>query len=174
MRGLVIILVLMILIAGILIFSDRTSRHLLSEDVMFDSLVVVKKNRVLLAYADGHVAREYRMSLGSAPAGPKQFEGDGRTPEGVYFIDSKNAYSGYHKNLGISYPNKQDAQKARLLKRPPGGSIKIHGLRNGLGFVGRCHRLIDWTRGCIAVTNEEIDELYVHTPVGTRIVIRPK
>ena len=99
--------------------------------------------------------------------------GDERTPEGLYFINEKNPGSGYHKNLGISYPDAQDREEAERNGHNPGGQIKIHGIKNGLGWIGRFHLLVNWTDGCVAVTNKEIDELYRAVPIGTPIEINP-
>ncbi len=145
----------------------------LPKNTTFDQLEVLKSERKLLAYSKGKVIRSYNISLGANPEGHKQYEGDNKTPEGTYTIHDKNPNSGYHKNLGVSYPNVQDKAAAKKLGKSPGGDIKIHGLRNGVGFIGRLHRFMDWTHGCLAVTDAEIDELYAHTPVGTPIEIKP-
>jgi murein L,D-transpeptidase YafK len=105
--------------------------------------------------------------------GDKEFEGDKRTPEGQYTINDKNSNSGFHKNLGISYPNKRDIEEAKKKKLKPGGEIKIHGIRNGFGFIGKFQRLFDWTAGCIALTDHEVDELYDSVEIGTPILILP-
>ncbi|RYZ41357.1 MAG: hypothetical protein EOP49_28975 [Sphingobacteriales bacterium] len=136
-----------------------------------DSIAVWKGERKLMVYKDRVLLKTYRVALGRAPVGDKQMEGDFRTPEGLYKIDAKNPHSGYHKNLGISYPNNADRAAARALGKSPGGDIKIHGLPNGRPDIGKLHRLKDWTFGCIALTNEEVDELYQHTRVGTPILI---
>ena len=141
--------------------------------IQIDSIVVYKSKRQLLAYVNGHPVKTYTISLGRQPVGAKEFEGDNRTPEGICFICSKNPKSGYHKNLGISYPGKNDIERAKQLGKATGGDIKIHGLRNGTGFIGRFHRWNDWTLGCIAVTNPEIDELYDAVEIGTKIEIKP-
>jgi murein L,D-transpeptidase YafK len=138
-----------------------------------DRLVVHKSQRQLLAYAEGVVVKRYRISLGRVPRGDKQIEGDRKTPEGLYEINDKNARSAYHKNLGVSYPNARDRAEAQALGKPVGGDIKIHGLRNGLGWLGKFHRWFDWTMGCVAVTNAEIDELYAAVPLGTPIELLP-
>lgn len=91
----------------------------------------------------------------------------------MYFINDKNPHSGYHKNLGISYPDQDDIARAKQLGKPPGGDVKIHGLRNKTGSISKFHRWYDWTLGCIAVTDEEIDELYGAVQVGTPIEIKP-
>lgn len=111
--------------------------------------------------------------MGRSPVGDKAAEGDKRTPEGDYFVNGKNPGSGYHKNLGISYPNAEDRANANARGLSTGGDIKIHGIRNGMGFIGKFHRMFDWTAGCIAVTDEEIDELYENVKVGTPITILP-
>ncbi len=145
----------------------------LPADLQFDRLIVDKQARRLLAYAEGVAVREYRIALGWAPEGHKQVEGDGRTPEGIYFVDDKNPNSRYYKNLGVSYPSAADREAAVALGASPGGDIKIHGLPAGWEHLGEVHWMRDWTAGCIAVSNEEIDELYARTPVGTAIEIRP-
>lgn len=145
----------------------------LPENIKIDSLVVIKSKRQLIAYSDGQIIKTYKISLGKNPLGTKQSEGDKRTPEGTYIIDTKNPNSGFHKNLGISYPNNQDIEKHKGMKNPIGGDIKIHGLKNGLGFISKFQRWFDWTAGCIALTNKEIDELYKAVPVGTLIEIKP-
>jgi len=145
----------------------------LPEDQKIDKLVVLKSEREMRAYANGKLLKTYKIALGNNPIGDKQFEGDCKTPEGLYTINDKNPNSAYHKNLGISYPNLQDIAEARKLGKPTGGDIKIHGMRNGHSYLGFFHRLSDWTHGCIAVTDAEVDELYAHTPIGTPIEIRP-
>ncbi len=119
------------------------------------------------------ILKTYKVSLGKNAVGDKISEGDKRTPEGDYFINDKNPGSGYHKNLGISYPNAKDVADAKRLGVSPGGEIKMHGLKNGIGYIGKFHRLFNWTAGCIAVTDEEIDELYENVKIGTPISIRP-
>jgi murein L,D-transpeptidase YafK len=122
--------------------------------------------------AGGKVIRTYKVALGSGGLAPKEREGDGRTPEGHYTIDQKNSACHYHKALHISYPNAADQKRAAKLGVSPGGSVMIHGLPNGKGYIGAAHRLYDWTLGCIAVTDEEIDEVFALVPVGTPVEIR--
>ena len=138
-----------------------------------DSIVVEKAARRMTVYYNGDQLKFYDIALGRSPDGDKQFQGDMKTPEGLYIINDKNPNSGFHKNLGVSYPNSNDRREARKLGKPPGGDIKIHGLPNGQGGIGRMHLSMDWTYGCIAVTNEEMDELYAATAVGTPILILP-
>ena len=137
-------------------------------------LVVNKSKRELLAYDNqDKLLKRYRIALGSNPIGHKQMQGDGKTPEGVYVINNKNPNSIAYKNLGISYPNETDIHNAGQLGKSPGGDIKIHGLMNGWGFLGWLNRYWDWTAGCIAVTNSEMEELYRAVKIGTRIEINP-
>ena len=145
----------------------------LSADIQIDKLVVYKSKRQLLAYSNGQLVKTYKISLGRQPIGDKEFEGDKKTPEGIYSINNKNPNSGYHKNLGISYPNKDDIENAKRLGKSAGGGVKIHGLKNKTSFISKFHRWFDWTLGCIAVTDEEIDELYNAVKIGTQIEINP-
>ena len=145
----------------------------LSAEIDIDKLVVYKSKRQLLAFSDGQLIKTYKIALGRNPIGHKEYEGDKKTPEGLYTIDAKNPYSGYHKNLGVSYPNKKDIENAKRLGKPTGGDIKIHGLRNKTGYIGKLHRWTDWTLGCIALTDQEVDELYHSVKIGTPIEIKP-
>jgi murein L,D-transpeptidase YafK len=138
-----------------------------------DSILILKKDHVLELLAGGRVIRTYKVALGQGGLAPKERQGDGRTPEGQYTIDGKNAASHYHKALHVSYPNAADRKRAAKLGVSPGGDIMIHGLPDGKGWVGARHRLYDWTLGCIAVTDEEIDEVFELVPVGTPVEIRP-
>lgn len=121
----------------------------------------------------GKVIRTYKVALGRGGLAPKEREGDGCTPEGHYTIDAKYLATHYHKALHVSYPNAEDRARTAKLGVSPGGTIMIHGLPNGMGWLGAAHRLYDWTLGCIAVTNEEIDEIWKLVPVGTPLEIRP-
>jgi murein L,D-transpeptidase YafK len=141
--------------------------------VKADSVLILKKDHILELLAAGKVIRTYKVALGQGGLAPKAREGDARTPEGHYTIDAKFANSHYHKALHVSYPNAEDRKRAAKLGVSPGGAIMIHGLPNGKGWVGARHRLYDWTLGCIAVTDEEIDEIWELVPVGTPVEIRP-
>ena len=145
----------------------------LAGDLVFDRLVLEKKSRLLTAYHGKDPVRVYLVALGFNPIGHKEQQCDGRTPEGEYRIDGKNPNSAYYKNLGVSYPNAKDREQAGRLGKPPGGVIKIHGLGTSFPEIGPAHRLSDWTHGCIALTNPEMEELYSHTPVGIKILILP-
>ena len=138
-----------------------------------DSILILKKDHVMELLAGGKVIRTYKVALGQGGIAPKEHEGDGRTPEGHYVIDARYAESHYHKALHVSYPSAEDRKRAASLGISPGGAIMIHGLPNGRGWVGAGHRLYDWTLGCIAVTDEEIDEIWNLVPVGTPVEIRP-
>lgn len=136
-------------------------------------IVVDKSDRRLELLANDVPVRTYRVALGHSPIGPKTREGDERTPEGTYTIDGRNRRSAFHRALHISYPNAQDLARAAELSVSPGGDIMIHGMRNGLGWIGHLHVAFDWTRGCIAVTNAEIEEIWNLVPDGIPIEIRP-
>ncbi len=138
-----------------------------------DSLCVIKHDRELLVFGKDSLLKVYRIALGDTPVGHKHFQGDERTPEGLYHIDGRNPNSSCHKNLGISYPNEQDRAYARRAGLPAGGDIKIHGLPNGQGYIGKAHIVSDWTNGCVAVTDPEIDELYRYVKPGSPILILP-
>ncbi|WP_236675949.1 L,D-transpeptidase family protein [Chryseolinea lacunae] len=166
------ILVFVALLICALIYNVWPEKRL-PEGVVIDKLVVHKSKHTLEGFANGKRIKTYTVSIGPHPKGDKQEEGDGRTPEGAYIIDAKNPHSGYHKNLGISYPNAADRAEAKRKGVKPGGDVKIHGLRNGTGIIGKFHRLADWTLGCIALTDAEVDELYSHVPIGTPILILP-
>lgn len=138
-----------------------------------DKILVEKSARRLTLFSSGRKLKEYRIALGSSPVGPKQREGDGRTPEGNYKIDFHKSDSAFHRALHISYPDEADAGRAAEAGVAPGGDIMIHGLPNGFGALGPAHRWRDWTAGCIAVTDSEIDEIWASVADGTLIEIRP-
>jgi murein L,D-transpeptidase YafK len=140
---------------------------------MADRIVVHKRDRIMKLMHNGQVLESYRIALGAQPVGGKTRQGDHRTPEGVYVIDRRNAHSQFHRSLHISYPNAADRQRARKLGFSPGGDIFIHGLPNGYGWIGSAHRDRDWTDGCIAVTDQEIEEIWRLVPDGTPVEIRP-
>lgn len=136
-----------------------------------DKIEVYKSKRKLLLLSNGKVTRKYKVALGGSPVGHKQFEGDQKTPEGTYTIDGRNPNSSFHRSLHISYPNAKDREYAKKNKKSPGGELYIHGLGK-FGFLGKGHTLRDWTLGwCIAVTNEEIEEIWKLVKNGTRIEI---
>lgn len=142
-------------------------------DVQASEIVVLKSERRLILRRGAEELAAYDIALGFAPRGHKRREGDGRTPEGRYVIDWRNPESAYHLSLHISYPNELDTAAAAAAGVDPGGMIMIHGLPNGNGRIGQAHSTRDWTHGCIAVTSEEIEEIWRLVPDGTPIEIRP-
>lgn len=136
-----------------------------------DRILIEKSARTLTVYRDGAAVRTYQIALGFAPDGDKSQEGDGKTPEGIFKITHRNSKSAYHLSLGIDYPQLDDLARAEAAGVSPGGDIFIHGQPNGAG------RLVtipyDWTAGCIAVSDLEIEELWAITPDGTEVEIRP-
>jgi len=151
--------------------SDANSINPINGPLVADYLLVDKSERLLIAYRSEQPIRAYRdIQFGDAPEGHKHFEGDERTPEGRYTIDWRNPQSRYHLSLRISYPNDADRAYAAEQGRSPGGDIFIHGQPNRLP-MGRMPG--DWTDGCIALSNTEIEELWQMVPDGTIIDIRP-
>lgn len=138
-----------------------------------DKIQVVKHKRRMFLYSAGRVVKEYRISLGKNPIGHKLEQGDNRTPEGTYHIDWRNPESAFYLSLRISYPNDEDVARARERGVNPGGMIMIHGLPNGKAHMVNTHRSTDWTNGCIALTNNEMEELWAIVPTGTPIEIKP-
>ncbi len=138
-----------------------------------DKVLIEKKERRLTLISRNKALLTYKIALGGNPEGPKEGQGDNKTPEGTYFIDSKNKNSRYHRSLHISYPNEKDKKRAKELGVSPGGDIMIHGMKNGFSWVGDVHTEMDWTKGCIAVTDEEIEEIDKLVPKGTIVEIRP-
>lgn len=138
-----------------------------------DKILIEKNERRLTLLSRGEVLKVYKIALGGNPIGPKERQGDNKTPEGTYIIDSRNKDSRYHLSLRISYPNEKDKKRAKELGVSPGGDIMIHGIKNGFSWIGDSHTAIDWTKGCIAVTDEEIEEIDRLAPNGTIVEIRP-
>ena len=169
------VIVLIFLFGAILIYLGVTELKsaIIRGTGNIDSIQVYKSKRKLMFFRNGDVSGEFRISLGFHPKGKKRYEKDGKTPEGLYEIDGKNPKSVAHKNLGISYPNQSDRSFASRAGQKAGGAIKIHGLLKKYRKLGKLHRFYDWTAGCIAVTDEEVDYLYENTAVGTPIRILP-
>ncbi len=138
-----------------------------------DKVLIEKQARRLTLLSKDEVIKTYKIALGGNPVGPKERQGDNKTPEGTYIIDSRNGNSGFHLSLHISYPNEQDKKRAKELGVSPGGDIMIHGIKNGFAPVGASHAAVDWTEGCIAVTNQEMEEIYKYVPNGTVVEITP-
>jgi murein L,D-transpeptidase YafK len=142
-------------------------------NVVADKILIEKKVRKMTLFAKGQAIKSYTVALGGNPVGPKEKQGDNKTPEGQYTIDSRNRNSRYHLSLHISYPNEKDRRRAEELGVSPGGDIMIHGIKNGFGWLGSLHSWFDWTQGCIAVTDKEIAEIDKLVPNGTIVEIRP-
>lgn len=138
-----------------------------------DYILVEKGKRQMSVFFNGQVLKTYKIALGFSPKGHKEKEGDGKTPEGNYHISKKNPASNFFLSLKISYPSQQDQVNATKKGYSAGGDIMIHGQPNGFSWLGFLHTLKDWTHGCIAVRNEEIQELYSAISVGTKIEIKP-
>ena len=138
-----------------------------------DSIVVVKHFRHMFVFNNHKLLKVYTVALGQSPVGPKHFQGDLKTPEGLYHITNKNAQSIAHKSLAISYPNDDDRKYARRFGKPTGGDVMIHGTMNGDENNEDAYINTDWTWGCIAVTNKEVDELFKFVKIGAPIYILP-
>lgn len=138
-----------------------------------DAVEVFKARHELVLLRAGQAIKTYKVSLGIRPKGPKRQQGDHHTPEGRYFIDYHNYASVFHLALHVSYPNAEDRRQAMARNVPPGGDIMIHGLPNGMGALSLLFHGVDWTNGCIAVGDDEIEEIARAVPDGTPIVIHP-
>ena len=152
---------LAMLLIGMLAADDSVS---FAHPVKADQVVVVKSQRTLTLLSQGKVIHTYKVALGGTPVGAKEQQGDHKTPEGHYVLDRRNSKSRFYKSIHVSYPNEQDQQKAAKNGTLPGGDVMIHGLANGFGWLGAIHRATDWTDGCIAVTDAEIDEIWKLVP----------
>ena len=138
-----------------------------------DFILVEKHAHQMQMYSQGVFVRSYDIALGRGGSGAKAKSGDNKVPEGLYRIIGRNPLSAFHLSLRIGYPTAQQQKDAERAGVDPGGDVMIHGLRNGLGWLGSWHRMLDWTRGCIAVTDDEIEQIWKTVPNGTLIEIRP-
>ncbi len=138
-----------------------------------DAILVDKSEGRLYLKSKGQVVKAYHVVFGANPEGHKQQEGDERTPEGLYVLDYKNAASGYYKSIHISYPNKRDRQLAKWRGVNPGGAVMIHGQKNGWGWLGFLTQFFNWTNGCIALKDADMEEVWQAVKVGTPIQIQP-
>ena len=138
-----------------------------------DKILIQKSAHTMTLSKGNMVLKTYKVAIGRGGSAPKTRAGDHKTPEGDYRVDIKKNASRFHRALHISYPNEADLERARRLGVNPGGDIEIHGIENGLGWIGSLHRTFDWTDGCIAVTDQEIEEILNLVPTGTRVEIRP-
>lgn len=136
-----------------------------------DRIVIDKSDRGMSVWREGEKLKTYRIALGFAPEGDKRQQGDGKTPEGTFRIDRRNDKSAYHLSLGLDYPRPEDRARARKAGVDPGGDIFIHGQPNSIPNGFRVKG--DWTAGCIAVTDAEMDELFAAAKIGTVVEINP-
>ena len=171
-RILFLLAVIVLLLGGVWIYAHH-NWNTLATGTKVDRVLVEKSARRLSIFREGNELKSYRVALGRSPVGPKEQEGDMKTPEGLYKIDTRNPQSAFHLALHVSYPSEADNAHAAQRGVSAGGEIMVHGIKNGLGWIGAFHRWHDWTVGCIALTDEEIEELYRVTPNGTPIEIRP-
>jgi len=160
------------LVLGVLLGLFVASAADASGTIQADKVLVVKNEKLLLLLRDGKILKSYRVAIGRKP-GRRVRQGDNRTPEGRYVIDGRNPGSSYYKALHISYPNASDVSNARKLGVSPGGEVLIHGLPSGFEDLGASHADLNWTRGCIAVSNEEMDEIWELVADGTPVRIAP-
>ena len=145
----------------------------LPQDAKADLVVVYKAARRLELYQQDILLKSYAVSLDWHPDGHKQQQGDGRTPEGEYVLDYRKPDSSFYRALHISYPASAERAAARIQGVDPGGLVMVHGMKNGLGWLGRLHLVIDWTDGCVALTDREMDEIWRAVPDGTKIILEP-
>jgi murein L,D-transpeptidase YafK len=138
-----------------------------------DFVLVRKSEAKLYLFSHGNAFAVFHVALGPHPVGPKQRQGDGRTPEGRYVLDARNVHSAYYKSLHVSYPNAHDRGAARRAGVPPGGDIMIHGQPNGWEKYAAVTQLKNWTLGCIALSNEDMDIVWSSVPTGTPLEIEP-
>jgi murein L,D-transpeptidase YafK len=161
-----------IFLAAILCASQKPTISAQSK-VAVDSIVISKSAHTLSLMSGETVLKTYHVALGRGSAGSKQVAGDNRTPEGKYTIDEKKTSTRFHKALHLSYPNADDKAKAVKLGKSPGGDIEIHGLPAYFAWVGSTQHVLDWTAGCIALSNDEIDEVWKMVSIGTPVEIDP-
>ena len=169
---LIIFVPIFLAVGGIALFMNAV-KNPLPPGTVADKVLIEKKDRRLTLLSNGKTLKAYRVALGRNPEGKKLQDGDKRTPEGAYRIDWRKERSRYRRALHISYPNDNDIVQAKARGVSPGGDIMIHGLPNGIGFIGKIHVKRDWTLGCVAVTNPEIEEIWRVVPDGTVVEIVP-
>ena len=158
---------------AIVLISCSSSAPIIPDDACIDRIQVEKSQRKMHIYSRDKLIKTYHISLGRNPIGNKVREGDNRTPEGRYAIKDKIPHGQYYRYLRISYPDEKDRERAVSLGVDPGCDIMIHGLPYGYGWLGKLHLFRDWTYGCIALTNGEMDELYPLIDTGTPVEILP-
>ena len=147
------------------------NKQAMLNNIVVDKVFVDKSARTLQLLSDDKVIKSYHIALGGNPIGHKQQQGDQRTPVGSYTLDYKNEKSKFYRSIHVSYPNTTDKARAKSRGVSAGGDIMIHGQKNGFGALGLLNQQRDWTEGCIAVTNDEMDEIMAAVKVGTPIEI---
>ena len=138
-----------------------------------DFVLVIKSESRLYLLHEGKELASFKVAFGGNPRGHKQQQGDERTPEGRYTLDYKNAQSAYYKSIHVSYPNDKDRESAKKRGVDPGGHIMVHGQRNGYEGFATIVQLFNWTDGCIALSNKDMDVVWQTVNPGTPIEIRP-
>lgn len=175
MKKIVILLMILIVCAGFMHEVMKSDDPEVNNGPLLeaDKVLVIKSERKIHLLKEGVIFRTYSIALGDNPVGHKEQKGDERTPEGKYILDWRNPNSMCYKSIHISYPNKQDRLRAKKKGVSPGGDIMIHGILNGYGWVGKDHIKQDWTDGCVAVSDKEMDEIWTSVKNGTPIEIKP-
>jgi murein L,D-transpeptidase YafK len=173
MRPLFAATLVLMMLAGVASAAPALANLAPDEQNKADLVVVYKSERILQLKRAGRVLKAYPIALGREPTGPKLREGDGRTPEGVYTLDWRNPVSRFYRALHISYPRTGEGVHATRWGVSPGGAIMLHGLPNGISAEEIGHPRRDWTDGCIALTNAEMDEIWERVDDGTTIIIYP-
>ncbi|WP_426223450.1 L,D-transpeptidase family protein [Psychrobacter sp. DWR1-2-3] len=147
------------------------NKQAMLNNIVIDKVFVDKSARTLQLLSDNKVIKTYHIALGGNPVGHKQQQGDKRTPTGSYILDYKNEKSKFYRSIHVSYPNAADKARAKSRGISPGGDIMIHGQKNGFGHLAAINQQRDWTDGCIAVTDNEMDEIMAAVEIGTPIEI---
>ncbi|WP_265088950.1 murein L,D-transpeptidase family protein [Psychrobacter sp. CMS30] len=147
------------------------NKQAMLNNIVIDKVFVDKSARTLQLLSDNKVIKTYHIALGGNPVGHKQQQGDKRTPTGSYILDYKNEKSKFYRSIHVSYPNAADKARAKSRGVSPGGDIMIHGQKNGFGHLAAINQQRDWTDGCIAVTDNEMDEIMAAVEIGTPIEI---
>jgi murein L,D-transpeptidase YafK len=165
--------VLVLVLAGLVLSACGQAKFRSYDGPPVTQVQVHKADRVMYLISGTTVLETYDVALGFAPEGHKQVEGDGRTPEGLYFIDRRNPNSAYHLSIGINYPNAADRAYAASIGKSPGGDIFIHGAPQTAADKARARQTRDWTWGCVALTDREMEEVYAMVRIGTPVWILP-
>lgn len=158
------------LLGGLLLSTQLLAQQ--PSEPRVDKVLVVKSEQQMYLLHRDQILKSYRVSLGKKQ-GPKRYEGDMRTPEGLYWLDWRKPSERYNLSINISYPNEQDLARANDMGKPPGNLIMIHGTPNDPEFPEWFFSTLNWTEGCIALTNKDMEEVWQLVPDNTLIEIRP-